>query len=163
MPLERLLLLFVTLAGAVSAAQSRPEPVAPPQPAGVTLASAAPLIRATRDADGLFYAVLRVNGQPVRFVIDTGATHMVLTPGDAGAIGAEVIAPGAIRLTTAAGTEAGGRARLPDAVINGAALGPIDAIVAPPTLRVSLLGQDVLSRLGGLRIEGDELRIDPAG
>ena len=37
----------------------------------------------TRSADGLFYVTAIVNGAPVRFVVDTGSTIVVLTPEDA--------------------------------------------------------------------------------
>lgn len=168
MVIERLLLLFVAVAGAIGAAQGGRATLAAPAPSATPaltpLAAAqrparAPLIRAARAADGLFYATVSVNGAAVRFLIDTGATHMVLTPRDAATIGALTLEPGAMRLATATGAETSARARFDRAVINGAALGPIDAVVASPALPVSLLGQDVLARLGTLRIAGDELII----
>ncbi|RYD19717.1 MAG: TIGR02281 family clan AA aspartic protease, partial [Lysobacteraceae bacterium] len=44
--------------------------------------------RFSRASDGLFYVVGRVNGVKVRFLLDTGATMVVLTPADAARVGA---------------------------------------------------------------------------
>jgi len=43
-----------------------------------------------RDESGAFVVVARVNGQPVRFLVDTGATDTVLTPDDARRLGIDV-------------------------------------------------------------------------
>jgi len=40
-----------------------------------------------RDEDGHFYATLRINDVPIRLVVDTGATGLVLTKDDAKHVG----------------------------------------------------------------------------
>jgi aspartyl protease family protein len=47
-------------------------------------------IEVPRAEDGHFYLTLDVNGTPIRFMADTGATSMVLTQADAGRIGIDV-------------------------------------------------------------------------
>lgn len=44
-------------------------------------------IELPRSPDGHFYAVMELNGQSVRFMIDTGATQLVLTQADAQRVG----------------------------------------------------------------------------
>lgn len=40
-----------------------------------------------READGHFYATLKINGEPIKLVVDTGATGLVLTKEDAELVG----------------------------------------------------------------------------
>ena len=44
----------------------------------------------SQDADGGFQVVAQVNGQPVRFMVDTGATDTVLAPQDARRLGVDL-------------------------------------------------------------------------
>ena len=44
----------------------------------------------SQDAEGAFQVVGRVNGQPVRFMVDTGASETVLAPQDAQRLGVDV-------------------------------------------------------------------------
>lgn len=43
-----------------------------------------------RAADGHYYATLQVNGTPLRFVVDTGASQVVLSRSDAARVGIKV-------------------------------------------------------------------------
>ena len=129
------------------------------EPAAVTVASDKPFIHASRSNNGLFYANLDVNGTSVRFLIDTGATHMVLTGADARAIG---LSPGggvAGSLMTVAGRRNARWAHLGSANVEGEVIGDVDAMVIADGMQTSLLGQDVLTRLGRLTIDGDRLTI----
>jgi len=150
--------------GGVFGLDSRPSPAAQ---VPLVRASSAKLaspdgsfIHATRSGDGLFYANLELNGKKVRFLIDTGATHMVLTSADARAIG---LAPGSGRagsLQTAAGQRSARWAHFDNATVAGQPLGEVDAIVIADSMQTSLLGQNVLTRLGKLTIDGDSLMIN---
>lgn len=112
-----------------------------------------------RHADGLFYAVARVNGAPVRFLVDTGSSVVILAPVDARRAGVDRAGPpSAVR--TAAGTATMERATLASVTVAGRTLHDVDAAVAPASVTVSLMGQAMLSRLGSLRIEGDSLTFD---
>ncbi|MDG2340612.1 MAG: TIGR02281 family clan AA aspartic protease [Paracoccaceae bacterium] len=44
-------------------------------------------IELPRSGDGHFYAVIDLNGQPIEFVVDTGATQIVLSASDARKVG----------------------------------------------------------------------------
>jgi aspartyl protease family protein len=118
------------------------------------------LIHAARSGNGLFYANLDFNGKVIRFLIDTGATHMVLTAADARTIG---LAPGggtAGSLETVAGQRSARWAHLGSANVAGEPVGEVDAIVIADGMQTSLLGQNVLTRLGKLTIDGDSLTIN---
>lgn len=47
-------------------------------------------IEIPRDPDGHFYMTLQINGTPIRFMADTGASSMVLTQADAARLGIDV-------------------------------------------------------------------------
>jgi aspartyl protease family protein len=111
----------------------------------------------TRDSDSHFYALAQVNGTPVRFLVDTGSSSVVLTQDDARRAG---IGAGDF---TARGVGAGGELRLMPATVTRLALGTIAADNVPAMvaeegrLPVSLLGQSFLSRFGSVTIQGDTL------
>jgi aspartyl protease family protein len=110
-----------------------------------------------RAGDSHFYALAQVNGAPVRFLIDTGSSSVVLTPQDAlrAGIGAGDYA--------ARGVGAGGEVRLMPTTLARLALGPVAADNVPAMVAedgkipVSLLGQSFLARAGSVTIAGDTL------
>lgn len=113
-----------------------------------------------RSPDGLFYVNAAVNGVPVRFLIDTGASVVVLTAADAQRVG---VMPPAESFRHAAET-AGGRATMARVTLASLAAGPaerqgIDAAIADTGLGVSLLGQSWLSKLQSITISGDEMTL----
>ncbi len=130
-------------------------------PAAPDLAEGAladPQSRFRRAADGLFYVTARVNSVRVRFLIDTGATMVVLTKADAARVGAARHG-GAVMMETASGPSAIDRVRLNHVAIAGHHVVEVDAAVVRQGLKVSLLGQDLLSRLGPVTISGDSLEL----
>ncbi|WP_242139355.1 TIGR02281 family clan AA aspartic protease [Sphingomonas sp. TREG-RG-20F-R18-01] len=117
--------------------------------------------RFTRATDGLFYVTARVNGVKVRFLVDTGATMVVLTPGDAMRVGAtDTVASRHAVMETAAGPSAIDRVTLDQVALAGHTVAGVDAAVVRRGLRVSLLGQDLLSRLGPVTISGNALELN---
>lgn len=109
-----------------------------------------------RAPDSHFYAEAQVNGVPVRFMVDTGASSVVLTREDALRAG---IGAGDYSAT---GIGAGGTLALMPVRISRLALGPlvadnVPAMVAKDELPVSLLGQTFLSRASSMEISGDRL------
>jgi aspartyl protease family protein len=110
--------------------------------------------------DGLFYTTVHVNGTPLRFVVDTGASIVVLTADDARAIGISTAASRKRRVDTVTGSTEMTHVLLDKVVLGSRELGDIDAVVMPRGLKVSLLGQNVLSRLDSVTISGRRLRID---
>ena len=119
---------------------------------------ATPATRAVKAADGLFYVTARVNGVPVRFVVDTGANVVVLTGADARRAG---VTPGAgsQRLETASGGSTMTWATLDEVEIAGQRLTRTRAAIVADGLKMSLLGQNALSKLTSVTLSGDRLEL----
>ncbi len=113
-----------------------------------------------RSEDGLFYIVGRVNGVNVRFLVDTGASIVVLTRSDASRVGAlPPVSAFQETASTAAGATPMARVKL-SRIETGASQGRnVEAAVSSGGLQVSLLGQNWLSQLGSLTISGDRMVI----
>jgi aspartyl protease family protein len=108
-----------------------------------------------RSPDGHFYADAQVNGAPVRFMIDTGATIVALTRDDAQRAGIQFGSDRALVRGV------GGPVEVIPVTIDRLAIGSlaatqVDAAVADD-LGVSLLGQSFLSRVGSVEIRGDRM------
>jgi aspartyl protease family protein len=111
-----------------------------------------------RSGDGLFYAMVELNGQPVRLMIDTGATKSVLSLADARRIGD-------VRLSDrSVGTmrTLGGNRRYRSADVGTVAIGSqtVDDVkfaVVSSDAPVSLIGQDVLRKLGPITLDGERM------
>ena len=111
-----------------------------------------------RSVDGHYYLTLDINEVPVRFVVDTGATDMVLTQTDAARAG---IDPDGLNYLGRAAT-ANGNVRTAFVRIDQVALGDIvdrdvGAVVNEGEMRESLLGMGYLQRWGRLEIADGEL------
>lgn len=110
-----------------------------------------------RAPDGHFYAELEVNGTPVLFMVDTGATSMVLSRRDAARLGIDL---NNLAYTGYAQT-ANGRVRTARVALNQVMFGPftddrVSAYVNDGNLDASLLGMDYLRRYS-IGIEGDRM------
>jgi aspartyl protease family protein len=111
-----------------------------------------------RAPDGHFYVSADVNGAPVRFMVDTGATQLVLTPADARAVGIETGDLHYIQPTyTANGRVMSAPVRLDEVALGGEVERNVAALVSGDELDQSLLGMSYLDRWRSLRIEGDTL------
>jgi aspartyl protease family protein len=113
-----------------------------------------------RSPDGHYYLTLDVNDMPVRFVLDTGATSIVLTQADARRAG---IDPGALAYTGRAST-ANGTVRTAAVRLETIALGPVvdrqvPAVVNEGEMQQSLLGMSYLQRWGSIEIAGGALTL----
>lgn len=131
-----------------SAPEAAPAPPAPSSPdfPGRTL---------TRAADGHFYVEAQVNGAHVRFIVDTGATMVALTPADAQRAGI------ALPSERARALGAGGEIEVIPVTIERIALGPLEARnvrgAVAEDLPASLLGQSFLSEIGSVEMRGDRM------
>ena len=110
-----------------------------------------------RAQDGHFYAELAINNRVIRFLIDTGATAMVLTKQDVASLG---IDPEALKFDGEAFT-ANGSVRTAEVVLDQVSFGPYTdtgfaADVNDGDLDVSLLGMTYLS-LYRVSVTGDEM------
>jgi aspartyl protease family protein len=112
----------------------------------------------SRAADGAFYVVGSVNGQPVRFVVDTGSGDIVLSPADARRVGLEPDA-GAYRLPseTANGVGYSAAATLDSLAIGPIRLKQVPVAVNQTPMSASLLGMSFLRRLDSFEVRGDQL------
>jgi aspartyl protease family protein len=114
---------------------------------------------AEQERDGLFYIVAEVNGKPVRFVVDTGASVVVLNRNDAARVGLTTAIAGT-RVDTAGGATAMHRATIAHVAIAGQTIHNVDAAVVGGNLEVSLLGQSVLSQLQSLTLKRGRLQLN---
>lgn len=128
-------------------------------------ASAAPKLGSgavAKASDGHFWADAEVNGEPVHFLVDTGATAVALTPTDAARLGFK---PSDLKyghnVTTAGGSSRAAAVTLTSVSINGARLEDVKALVVADGLDVSLLGMSYLGRLTRFEATRDTLRFEP--
>ncbi|TPE52967.1 retropepsin-like aspartic protease family protein [Amaricoccus solimangrovi] len=119
-------------------------------------------IELRRQADGHFYAALKVNGAPVTFMIDTGATRIVLSRPDAEAAGIDVAGLDYLaRAQTANGLARLAPVRLRRISLGETGVSNVKANVSAGGLGISLLGMDFLDRFSKIEIEGDRMRLVP--
>lgn len=146
--------------------QSPPEaaaqtaPTAKPQPAAVAAPLRAPTeTRLTRQANGHFFVEALVDGEPVDFVVDTGATAVALTVADAHRIGIPVN-PGAFEVvgSGASGPVRGQQITIGSVEIDGKRVTTLRGAVIEG-LDVSLLGQAYLSRITSVTMTGDQMTL----
>ena len=116
----------------------------------------------TRDVDGHFTIRAEVDGRRVMFLLDTGATDIVLTPGDAARIGFD---PATLAydqvVQTANGMGRSATVTIESLEVGPIALGPLAAAVNREDMSNSLLGMAFLNRLSAWRVEGDRLTLYP--
>lgn len=112
--------------------------------------------------DGHFRLQAMINGSRVTFLVDTGATDIVLSPRDARRIG---IDPDSLEFNrfaeTANGTVRGAAVRLDNLTVGPIAMSQVPATVNGADMSESLLGMAFLSRLHGWRVENGELTLVP--
>ncbi len=112
-------------------------------------------------SNGHFEARVKINGQPIDMLIDTGASTIALSPEDAERVG---IIPENLTYSMTVLT-ANGRARAAPVELGSVAIGPIkrrdvEASVAEAgKLDQSLLGMSFLETLGSMQMQTDELRL----
>jgi len=113
-------------------------------------------------ADGHYWANGQANGASVRFLVDTGATAVALTPADARRLGLD---PAALRyssrVVTAAGSTRAAQVKLASLSVSGARLQNVDALVIERGLDTSLLGMTYLGRLAGFQATPQALILQP--
>lgn len=113
-----------------------------------------------RSPDGHYYLTAAINGATVRFVVDTGATNIVLTKADATAAG---LAPEALDYMGRANT-ANGEVRTAGVRLDTVSLGPITdtnvaAVVNAGEMEQSLMGMSYLQHWGRIEIANGEMTL----
>ncbi|MDH3240202.1 MAG: TIGR02281 family clan AA aspartic protease [Alphaproteobacteria bacterium] len=108
--------------------------------------------------DGHFYADVQVNGTAIRFLIDTGATNVALTPDDARKVGLNVDdLKFTRRVRTANGVTLSAPVVLDEISIGLLTVRKVRGGVNKGKLDTSLLGLAFLRRLRGYEVVGDRL------
>jgi aspartyl protease family protein len=115
-------------------------------------------IRFPAGADGHFRIEALVDGTPIRFLVDTGASRIVLSPADAERIGFD---PASLHFTGFAET-ANGTVRTASVRLGAIEIGPIriddmPASVNQAEMRGSLLGMSFLERLRSFEVRDGTL------
>lgn len=118
-------------------------------------------VEVPRRTDGHYYLTLDVDGVAVEFVVDTGATSVVVSKRDAERVGIDT---GALIYGGRAST-ANGEVRTARIMLENVKLGELDegrvrAFVNEGELDTSLLGMSYLSRFGRIEIAGNTLVLE---
>jgi aspartyl protease family protein len=110
---------------------------------------------------GHFLVDASVDGVAVRFLVDTGATRVVLSPEDAKRIGFHLRdRQFTEKYRTAGGIVRAAPVTIRELRIGQLALREVGASVNEQPIGISLLGMSFLNRLDGYRVEGDKLILD---
>jgi aspartyl protease family protein len=111
-------------------------------------------------SDGHFYIRARVNGVPIIFLADTGASHIVLSPADAEKLGFKADELRFDRFyETANGTVRGSSIRIDHLRIGEIHLKEIGASINEAEMRNSLLGMTFFKRLKRYEVKNDALTL----
>lgn len=118
-------------------------------------------VEVPRAFDGHYYLTLDLDGTPVDFVVDTGASEIVLTREDAARVGLDT---GGLAFTGIANT-ANGAVRIARARVGEVSLGDIRDRNVPVSVNAgnmdtSLLGMSYLQRFDRLEISGGRLVLE---
>jgi len=108
-----------------------------------------------REANGHFYVHAKVNGQLVRFIVDTGATIVALKRDDAERVGLNVD-PANFQIVGegASGPVMGQNVKIGSIEVDGKLANDVDGVVLADS-NMSLLGQSYLSRLTEVKMSGE--------
>jgi aspartyl protease family protein len=135
------------------------KPVSRPRAAAATMPSVSGVAnqRITRSFDGHFYVTAQVNGVPIRFMIDTGASMVALSAEDAER--ANVPMDGQLGIARGAG----GDVEMTQTRIDSISIGGLTARAVRGAvldqLDHSLLGQSFLSQLQSVEMSGDTMTL----
>jgi aspartyl protease family protein len=99
------------------------------------------------DTRGHFITEGAVNGKPVRFVVDTGATVVALPASDAERLGIDYRRGQLVMTRTAAGLVPVYRVRLDSVRLGGIEIAAVDGVVIEQGLDIALLGMSFLNRV----------------
>ncbi|QGM46166.1 TIGR02281 family clan AA aspartic protease [Methylocystis heyeri] len=145
------------------AQRSAPTPAPAPQraaaPVYVPTPSTLDEFRIAANEQGHYFADVYVDGQPIKVVVDTGATSVALREEDAAALGLNP-APSefTVAVQTANGVAHAAAVKLREVKIGAIQLFDVDALVTERgALGVNLLGMTFLSRLSRVEIVGGSL------
>ncbi|RRH92411.1 TIGR02281 family clan AA aspartic protease [Variovorax beijingensis] len=111
------------------------------------------------DSRGHFMTQGAINGRPVTFMLDTGATSIALSADDAQRIGLDYSKGQRIQISTANGMSSGYRLRLRSVRVGDVEVYDIDAIVSPQPMPFVLLGNSFINRFS-MRRDADQMVLE---
>jgi aspartyl protease family protein len=142
----------VSTAVAAAVPASKAAPARPPVANTLTYAA---------DSSGHYFIDAAVNGVPIRFMVDTGATFVALSPEDAAAAGiASQNLSFSDAVNTANGVTHAARTSLRSVRLGQFEVDDVAAVVMDQPMPFSLLGMSFLSRVDGYSIRDGVLTID---
>lgn len=118
-------------------------------------------VRLRRRSDGHFVAKAQINGATASLLVDTGASAVVLTQGDARLAGIDVQKLSySVPVRTANGVAYAASVRLRSVTVGSVVISNVDALVsAPGALGQSLLGMTFLTRLRSYEVSGEYMTL----
>jgi aspartyl protease family protein len=111
------------------------------------------------DGGGHFMGSGSINGRPVQFLVDTGASTVALSVADAERIGLAFREGPSVRIGTANGLAQGWRVKLASVRIGDVEVYDVDAIVTPQGMPFVLLGNSYLNRFQ-MRRDNDQMVLE---
>jgi aspartyl protease family protein len=153
----------------ISLARDHPaaaESAAAPEFANAQVSDAAPAsgqdAEVPKGPDGHYWAEASVSGHEVRFLVDTGASAVALTPYDAQRLGFD---PQSLSytytVTTASGQARAAQVNLASVSVSGAEVDNVQAYVIDSGLKTSLLGMTYLGRLSQFEATQNSMILRP--
>ncbi|MGJ7564578.1 retropepsin-like aspartic protease family protein [Variovorax sp. GB1R11] len=113
----------------------------------------------TADSRGHFMTQGAINGRPVTFMLDTGATSIALSMADAQRIGLDYTKGQRVQIGTANGTTQGYRLRVQSVRVGDVEVYDIDAVVSPESMPFVLLGNSFINRFS-MRRDADQMVLE---
>jgi len=111
------------------------------------------------DSRGHFMTQGAINGRPVTFMLDTGATSIALSAADAQRIGLDYSKGQRVQMNTANGVSNGYKLRLQSVRVGDVEVYDIDAIVSPQPMPFVLLGNSFINRFS-MRRDADQMVLE---
>ena len=113
----------------------------------------------TADSQGHFMPAGQINGRNVQFMVDTGATMVILSESDARRINLDYAKGRKVNINTANGSVVGHQLKLDSVRVGSSQVQGVDAVVLPQTMPYVLLGNSFLTRFQMQRTN-DQLTLD---
>ena len=111
------------------------------------------------DSRGHFMTAGSINGRPVSFMLDTGATTVGMSAADAIRIGLDYEKGQPVRMNTANGVAQGYRVRLASVRVGDVEVYDVDAIVSPQPMPFVLLGNSFIGRFS-MRRDAEQMVLE---
>jgi aspartyl protease family protein len=118
-------------------------------------------LRIQKSDDGHFHVRAQVNGNPVDFLIDSGATTTTLSRTAANRVGVQPSGGFPVLIETANGTTQADRAEIADLRIGTIRQNDAKVLIGDGLGDTNLLGMSFLSSLKSWRVEGGTLILQP--